>query len=928
MSYFIVCQGAYSQEIPPIQNFSPAEYGSESQNWAISQGEDKTMFIANNNGLLKFNGALWTLYPSPNGSIIRSVKVVGERAYIGCYMEFGYWESSETGALEYTSLSRELKQQMLEDEEFWSIIELEGYVVFQSHSRIYIHGLDDNSLNVIKSDSFLPKMFQVGTTIYFQKVGEGIFKIENGRAVLVYAEESIMDDEIINIFPIGRELLILTKNKGFFQTQNQSIAKWNTEADDLLSQISLYSGLQLRDGDLALGTISHGLVLLDQAGELVDHIDQVKGLQNNTVLALYEDIDGNIWLGLDVGISFINRGSPFRIYPDKKGLVGSVYASAIKGGYLYLGTNQGLFYKEQDSRSDFQFVEGTHGQVWSLEEIDGNLFCGHHTGTFLVENDQANRISDIQGTWKVGKIPGQTDLLLQGNYDGLYVLQRNNNSWQLRNRLGGFDHSARYFEVFKEDIFVNHEYKGVFRLRPDANYSGITIQDVDTLIKDSNSGILKYGGDLLYAYKKGILKYNWDKNKFDKDSVLSRLYSEDEYVSGKMVLDQRNGHLWTFSNSSVGFVLRGGVGSSPSVKQIPLTEDMRNGIIGYESATALDDHTYLFGARSGYLTVDIENFEEEEFFVSIETIRQAGKNLPVTDENLVDQNTEGDFLPSENNLEFTYFVPSYNKYIKPQYQYQLEGIYPNWSDLTGNSSVAFENLPPGSYIFNVRAKIGERSSENIASYGFTIARPWYRSNLFLIIYLFAFILGSIAIHNAYRRYYHRRQQKLIEKNQREMALAKAQNEKEIIKLKNQQLKEDFKNKSNELAASTMSIIKKNELLSKVKEQLVASVDNKDSVQSIIGIIDKSLKQNDDWELFKEAFNNADRKFLKKLKNAHPNLSPNDIRLCAYLRLNLSSKEIAPMFNISPRSVEIKRYRLRKKMNLTHDDNLVDYILKL
>ena len=105
-------------------------------------------------------------------------------------------------------------------------------------------------------------------------------------------------------------------------------------------------------------------------------------------------------------------------------------------------------------------------------------------------------------------------------------------------------------------------------------------------------------------------------------------------------------------------------------------------------------------------------------------------------------------------------------------------------------------------------------------------------------------------------------------------------------------------------------------------------ENKEFAKPLVDIIDKNLKKNDDWELFKEAFNNADRKFMKKLKKAHPKLTPNDIRLCAYLRLNLSSKEIAPLLNISPRSVEIKRYRLRKKMNLSHDDNLVNYILKL
>ena len=336
----------------------------------------------------------------------------------------------------------------------------------------------------------------------------------------------------------------------------------------------------------------------------------------------------------------------------------------------------------------------------------------------------------------------------------------------------------------------------------------------------------------------------------------------------------------------------------------------------------------MFGTSSGYVTIDIDDFREKDFMVNMGSIRKAGKNTNKNEKTLLNKSVKGSFESSENSLEISFFAANYIKYLKPNYQFQLLGIYPNWSDWSEESTATFENLPFGEYTFKVRAKIGDKISDNIATYSFKIARPWYFSNLMLVLYAITAILGSILIHTLYRRYYHKRQQALIKKNKRDMELAKAQNEKEIIKIKNEQLKEEFKSKSNELAASTLSIIKKNELLSKVKEQLISNVEDKNSVKPIITIIDKSLNQNDDWELFKEAFNNADRKFLKKLKKAHPNLSPNDIRLCAYLRLNLSSKEIAPLLNISPRSVEIKRYRLRKKMDLSHDDNLVNYILKL
>ena len=124
----------------------------------------------------------------------------------------------------------------------------------------------------------------------------------------------------------------------------------------------------------------------------------------------------------------------------------------------------------------------------------------------------------------------------------------------------------------------------------------------------------------------------------------------------------------------------------------------------------------------------------------------------------------------------------------------------------------------------------------------------------------------------------------------------------------------------------MSIIKKNEFLSTLKKEL--NNNSEDDLKRLIKIIDKNLNNTDDWKLFEEAFNNADKDFLKKMKAKHAVLTPNDLRLCAYLRLNLSSKEIAPLLNISPRSVEVKRYRLRKKMELPHESSLTNYILEI
>lgn len=922
----LFCAVAIAQEIPPIQNYSPPDYNAENQNWAISQSSEKLIYVANSKGLLEFNGAGWRLYPSPNETIMRSVQVVNDRIYTGCFMEFGYWKKNDFGVLDYTSLSKHMGIDLIEDEEFWNIINIDDWIVFQSLKRIYIYHVNDGSVNTIDSNSTITKMFNVDQSIYFQRIGKGIFKIEYGKDFLVFDDEVVKNNEVINIFGSGKDLMILTQDYGFYDLMDNKLVKSNTVSNDLLSKVSVYDGIRLKDKSFALGTISNGLIYLSEKGELLFQIDQNRGLSNNTVLALFEDVDNNIWLGLDNGINYVNTNAPYNVFNDNKGVLGSIYASAINNGNLYLGTNQGLFYKSLNSNDDFSFIEGTQGQVWSLKEVDKTLFCGHHSGTFLIDGNQEKRISNIQGTWDIAKLGDKSDLILQGSYDGLYVLEKSNNTWKLKNKIKGFNNSSRYFETLGNKIFVNHEYKGVFEIAVDSSFSAVKNVSIDTLIKGSNSGIIKYNGDLLYSYRKGIFRYDPVDQNFIKDSLLSKVYTEDEYLSGKLILDNRDNNLYIFTNSNISFISPTALTNSPKIRNIPLTKEMRKGIVGYENIMRFGDgNKYLIGTTSGYITVDINKLKIKDFQVHIGKVMNGSNK---TSKNLLDKKLEGDFNSNANNLEISFYAPEYNKFLSTHYQFQLIGIYDDWSNWSENSNALFENLPFGDYTFNVRAKIGNTISNNMASYSFKIAKPWYISNTMIALYILGVLLFSIFMHIVYKQYYSKQREKLINKNKRELELAQVQNEKEIIKIKNEQLRVEFKSKSKELAASTMSIIKKNELLTTIKEELNRTIKDKDLVKPVIGIIDKSLKLNDDWELFQEAFNNADSEFLKKIKKMHSSLSPNDLKVCAYLRLNLSSKEIAQLLNISSRSVEIKRYRLRKKLNLLHEENLVNYILEL
>lgn len=914
----------YGQIHPPIKIYPPAVYGSETQNWSISQSKENYIYVANNNGLLEFNGAKWQLYKSPNQTIIRSVNVIDDLIYTGGNNEFGYWQKNNFGQLFYTSLSQALNIKFSDDEEFWNIISLGDHILFQSLNKIYIYNTLENLYNVIDSKTVIYKIFKVKESIYFQDIHNGIYTIENGKSKLISDDVIIIENRLVNIFNQNGKLLIQTENNGFYVFDNQKFEKWVIPANKTLSELSVFRSIMLKDGSFVMGTRSSGVVHMSANGSINYKLDVASGLGNNTVHGLFEDADNNIWLALENGINCINVTSPFSIYNDDKGKIGTVYASAVFNKNLYLGTNQGLFYKPLDSDVDFILVESISEAVWSLNIIDNILFCGHDTGTSIISNE-VKRIQGIsQGTWGVKPIEN-TNLLLQGSYDGLYILHKINGEYTLRNKIEGFDFSSKFFEFYNNYIFVNHEYKALFKIKVNTNFTKVLkIEEDSTKSKALGSSIVKYGDDLLYASKNGVFKYDVKNNNFNKDSLLSTLYKTPDYTSGKLIYNQEKNMLWSFSKKDISYVSPSNLSNSIKINRIPFSKSLPNGLTGYENISHLNNKQYLLGVSNGFIVIDLNKVTAKKHAISINSILKSSLHTNPLFLNL-DEN--GLLENRDNNIEFTFSVANFDKFLETEYQYQLQNLYDSWSDWSPRSNVYFENLPHGEYIFKVRSRVGNMLSSNVASYSFNIQKPWYITNTMIGLYLLLILLLSFLIHNLYKRYYRKQRENLLLKTNRELELKALENKQQLMRFNNDKLRQDIDSKNRELGISTMSLIKKNEFLNTIKTELIKAKDPK-NINRVIKIIDKNLNNSDDWFAFEEAFNNADKDFLKKIKSLHTTLTSNDLKLCAYLRLNLSSKEIAPLLNISSRSVEVKRYRLRKKMDLPHDSSLTDYILEI
>lgn len=912
-----------AQELPPVLNFSPEIYQADNQNWKLAQDKDGVIYSANNKGLLSYDGAHWRLHPSPNETIVRSVAVIDSLIYTGAYMDFGYWQRDNKGLLSYTSLVDILNIEPLDDEEFWNITTYRDKIIFQSFKRIYSYQPATSQLSVIPFAGTVYNVFSIEDQLIYQIQDKGLYILKDGKQVVWNSSQEAKTNKFIGLHQIGNTLVAITQNGQFLNISEPEISYWEPDFKKNFETINVYTTLSLADGMLAIGTVAQGIIVISEQGKLMYHIDQPNGLANNTVLSLFEDRDANIWAGLNRGISCLNNAVPFSVFIDREGKIGTTYAALEHQGFNYLGTNQGLFVKSKNDQK-YTLIEGTEGQVWTLEVINDVLYCGHNNGTFIIQGNRKQLVANIPGTWSIKTVPNHSDILIQGNYDGLYILGKQQGQWKLRNKLKGFDISSKFFEFASPyKILVSHEYKGVYELEVDSAFAKVNNYTTNkTVSKGEYASLEKFDNQIFYANKEGIFIYDNETEVFEKNAKLSAIYT-NSYVSGKLQNDG-NGKLWAFTKNHLIAIVEDDLEGTYSYDKMQLSPIIHSSQRGYENIDAIGKDAYILGTADGYLKFYFNDTSQPQYDLAMRKVLAIGANQDVEHQPIMDPVTISN---KSNNVSFFFSVPVFNKYQNTTYSYRIANYQDTWSPYTKNANIELKNLDYGGYRLLIKAKIGDRPIGNEIKYSFEVLPPWYLSTTMVMGYVVLIILLFVGLNWFYKRYYRRQRERALLRTKKEMELQKLASEKEMIELRNQNLQKDIEARNRELATATMTMISKNKTLTKIKNALLQG-EKSDKLEDTIALIDENMTNEKDWKFFEEAFNHADKDFFKRVKQYHPNLTANDLKLCVYLRLNMSSKEIAPLLNISPRSVEIKRYRLRKKIGLDGEVNLNEYFINL
>ncbi len=916
-----------------VSSYSKADYAGGNQNWDICTDSLGKVYIANNAGLLVIDGSKMRLFELPGKTIVRSVAFYRGRIYTGSFQEFGYWVPSSEG-MEYHSLVNLIPPETFHNDEIWKIVNHRGKIFFQSFGHIFCY--DGKTISMPELPGSVLFLLQSANRLFVQKINGGLYEIIDLKLVEIAGSEIFKQTEIKTIMEYpGNRFIIGTSSEGLFLFNDKNFIPWETNISDNLKNYKLNNGIKINN-NFAFGTILKGIYIIDENGKLLHHLHTGNAIQNNTVLSLETDNHGNLWVGMDKGFDFVWLQSPIEKYIDPE--LGAAYTAVFYNDCLYAGTNRGIFCFAPEPAGRFSqpyLINNSQGQVWMLKVIDGYLYAGLNNGTYVLENNILKQVGSHNGGYNMCSVTQNgKEFYLQSTYNDIVVYEKTGKIWKESYIMQGFTAPCHFLETdYLGNLLLGHSITGLYKIQPDAFYkSAVNIIKLGTEqgIDPAMNKFFKVDNRILLPVNKSL--YQWDALKnmaIPYDDLNSQLGDFSQAINIVPVNDDK---YWFICRNETGmFEVRFG-NAKLLYRIIPKMYGIQM-VDNYENIVSLNDSLHLICLEDGFALLNIYRLNQVAEVLAPPVLREAIFSKNDKDKITFSSMTKHFNLPRKYNNFYISFASADISGRKKFYQYMLDGIETNWSDWTDRTEVSYLRLPPGDYAFQVRSMDIKGIVTPPLHLKFSIEKPWYLTNIALFAYVFTLAIMMLLIRINYKRRKWKQQEKFLKQENEKIRIAKEKAEKEIIKLANEKLHTEISLKNMQLAKNAMSISRKNEVLNDIKNEF--EILKKELgyrlpakyYENIERLIDRNLDNDKEWEQFEHHFDQAYHDFFKRLKNQYPELTPSDLRLCAYLRLNLTTKEIAPMLSITTRGVEEKRYRLRKKLNLNTEQGLTDFIMQ-
>jgi len=778
------CLVGFGQQVF-MQRYSKQDYQGGDQNWGFAQDKKGILYIANNDGVLRYNGEKWEMLQVPGQHYAFYIAFDSQdRLYTGSYNELGFFEKDSSGRYQYNSLLKRLPDSQRHVKNITQVVVFNDTVLFKGPDHIYVYA--GGQFTVIAANGYLlrfrkrPWLLDKDGLHTYKDLGFGAAwpsKELNGlridRIKDYTGNACLLLDDKRTLWIFDPDAGTGNKLRPFFRTPNA-----------FLKDSAIFNFFYLDNGNLVL-QLATGLLIVDEEGKTVNFISNATFDTDIRYARFFQDSHHNLWLTATNSFIFqLITSSPLSYFDKNNGIRGTILSMGASGEMRYVGTTEGIFY--QDKERQFHAFPHIANEAWNFYDFSGKLYVAHETGVFEVNGTQLRKLVDQPSVYCLCEVRESQDRLLMGTFNaGIWVLEKKGNTWSKR-RIKGFDEEVDFIEENTDGIIWAGNYTtGIFRLQFNQTWDSV----IDKRIYDAAKGLprninnrvfKRRNGDLLALTSDGVYSYDKEKDRFVPVERFRQSIPAGWHINA--MAESSDGDIYFRGGPAgyremAGFLHRQPDGSFAFV-QSPFPKIampvQRQGVERIEETRPLlitgPDEIWM-GVNDRVVTYDPtrKTYFNDSLPIYIGGV-WSGDSLMYSGDKAISLTPD---LPySRDKLRFYFFTPYYESPERLEYQYKLQGFANDWSPWSHDNEAAFINLPEGDYVFWARVRNIYGQTGSPVAFPFHIHPPWYRSWWALLFYIFVFLFLIFAAVGSYTKHIAARNRALerkVEEKTREIA---------------------------------------------------------------------------------------------------------------------------------------------------------------
>lgn len=751
----VVAQNDFSYGKFKVKNLSQKDYSANAQNWDMIQNDDYFFYIANNGGILEFNGEYWTKLEMVNSEHPRSfAKNDSGRIYVGGRGEFGYMDYNELGKTSYIKISSAVDS--LDFSDIWQVYCMGEHTYFISRYHVFIHYHDE--IDVID----VPDGERIKTSVAFEELLICTFESQGGdqsfvlRGNIFFPINNSLSISPIEIFEENGKKFVIDNMGAFHEFQQNGSAYQLVRQTD--RNLNIGSGFKINDisikNDLIVaGIAGNGVMVFDMRGNMVRSFMEKDGLENLEIRKIYFDQYDNIWICNDNGITFIETSDAITSFDKDFGITGITEDILLKGSEIILATHTDI-YQSEKTNGQINFAKR---DIFGMEifQVKDFTFSDQKKYTLVIANDGLYYLDDRMEKHLVGEIYAWDMYQSTTDPNRIYIGLDGDGIGSVYYSSGAFTYEGNYTNTMGEvrsvvdyqgDVYYSVKHYGVHKLDTTRSQS----KNILTGLKSYPDSTSNYEQFTLSVFQNRLFAgtsnglYEVVDDKLIPSALNGGAFDEEKLLVHRIINDNDE-KLWLvlFHNSDtrnefseIGYLIQGEEDftwiSSPFRQ---LTDDIIHIVKRGENGV------YWFGGGSkvyAYNSNHVANLDKpyKSFITQVYLNEDSTFYYNVHYADPADHRISYAY----NSIRFDFSTNAYLGGLENQYSYYLEGFEKEWGKWKSTSSAEYQRLSEGDYVFHLKALnyYGYESEE--VTFSFTILPPWYRTIWAYIVYFLLFLL--------------------------------------------------------------------------------------------------------------------------------------------------------------------------------------------